>query len=355
MKQNPLLQLLRRELWQTDEDCNLQWSQVNALLMAAEDQAVEGLIIHALLKSGVLQGHEDEYYDAIGVIAQIQQENDLVNKQLDAFETMMAEVPHVVVKGQMVARYYPDGSLRQSGDIDFYCAPAHYRGAKALLSSVQAIEWQESDSPKHEEFIWNEVLFEMHSSLMTFCAGKHQRYWDREVEPYVSEPTEEVLYVFTHLFRHLIVGGIGLKQLCDLAMTIHHHGKDLDAVRLQRHLKGLGLSKAFHAVGWVLVNAIGLPEDEFPFKMAPKDEKRGAKILESVLRTGNFGANIRKQGKNGIWYSLETARIVTMQVFRHYQTAPLELAYMLPTKIFGNVKKYFLKMRRKPKCTTDMA
>lgn len=355
MKQNPLLQLLRRELWQTDEDCNLQWSQVNALLIAAEDQAVEGLILHALLKSGVLQGHEDEYYDAIGVIAQIQQENDLVNKQLDAFETMMAEVPHVVVKGQMVARYYPDGSLRQSGDIDFFCEPGYYQRAKALLSSVPGIEWRESDSFKHEVFMWNEVLFEMHASLMTFCAGKHQQYWDREVEPYVSEPTEEVLYVFTHLFRHLIVGGIGLKQFCDLAMTIHHHGKDLDVERIQRHLKGLGLSKAFHAVGWVLVNAIGLPEDEFPFKMAPKDEKRGAKILESVLRTGNFGANIRKQGKNGIWYSLETARIVTMQVFRHYQTAPLELAYMLPTKIFGNVRKYCFKMRRKPKCTTDMA
>ena len=346
MKLNPLLQLLRRELWQTDEDCDLQWSQVNALLMAAEDQAVEGLIIHALLKSGVLQGHEDECYDAIGVIAQIQQENELVNKQLDAFETMMAEVPHVVVKGQMVARYYPDGSLRQSGDIDFFCEPGYYQRAKALLSSVQAIEWQESDSYKHEVYVWNEVLFEMHASLMTFFARSHQRYWDNNVEPHVAEATEEVVYVFAHLFHHFIVGGVGLKQFCDLAMTIHHYRDELDVERLQSHLEALGLLAAFRAVGWVLVNALGLPEDEFPFKIAPKDEKRGAKILESVLRTGNFGANIRKQGKNGIWYSLETARIVTMQVFRHYQTAPLELAYMLPTKIFGNVKKYFLKMRR---------
>ena len=249
MKQNPLLQLLRRELWQTDEDCNLLWSQVNALLMAAEVQAVEGLILHALLKSGVLQGHEDEYYDAIGVIAQIQQENDLVNKQLDAFETMMAEVPHVVVKGQMVARYYPDGSLRQSGDIDFYCAPAHYRGAKALLSSVQAIEWQESDSYKHEVFVWNEVKFEMHASLMTFCAGKHQQYWDREVEPHVAEPTEEVVYVFAHLFYHLIVGGVGLKQFCDLTMTIHHHRDELDPKRLRRHLEGLGISCSISGCG----------------------------------------------------------------------------------------------------------
>lgn len=49
MKQNLLLQLLRRELWQTDEDCDLQWSQVNALLTAAEDQAEEqwdGFLFH---------------------------------------------------------------------------------------------------------------------------------------------------------------------------------------------------------------------------------------------------------------------------------------------------------------------
>ena len=355
MKQNPLLQLLRRELWQTDEDYDLQWPQVKSVLVVAEEQSVLGLVLHALLNSSILKEHETDYYDALGMLVEILQQNELLNKQLDAFETILAEVPHVVVKGQMVARYYPDGSLRQSGDVDFYCAPAHYQGAKALLSSVPEIEWLESDSTKHEEFVWNKVLFEMHSSLLTFCAGKHQRYWDREIEPYVSEPTEEVLYIFTHLFRHLIVGGIGLRQFCDLAMTIHHHCQNMDAGRLQRHLKGLGLSKAFHAVGWVLVNAIGLPENEFPFKMAPKDGKRGAKILESVFRTGNFGTNIRKQGKNGIWLSLETAGIVTKQVFRHYQTAPLELAYMLPTKIFGNVKKYCLKMRRKPKCTTDMA
>ncbi len=345
-----MLQLLRKELWQRDEDCNLQWPQVKSVLAVAEEQSVLGLVLHALLNGSMLKEHEEEYYDALGMLVEIQQQNELLNKQLDAFEAMMAEVPHVVVKGQMLARYYPDGSLRQSGDIDFYCAPAYYQKARTLLSSVPEIEWLESDSSKHEEFVWNEVLFEMHSSLLTFCAGKHQRYWNREVEPYVSEPTEEVLYVFAHLFRHHIVGGIGLRQFCDLAMTIHHHGKDLDTVRLQQHLKGLGLSKAFRAVGWVLVNAIGLPENEFPFKMAPKDEKRGAKILESVFRTGNFGTNVRKQGKNGIWLGLETAGIVTKQVFSHYQTAPLELTYMLPSKIFGNVKKYYLKWLRRTDC-----
>lgn len=346
MKLNPLLQLLRRELWQTDEDCNLQWSQVNALLITAEDQAVEGLIIHALLKSGVLQGHEDEYYDAIGVIAQIQQENELVNKQLDAFETMMAEVPHVVVKGQMVARYYPDGSLRQSGDIDFFCEPGYYQRAKALLSSVQAIEWQESDSYKHEVFVWNEVLFEMHASLMTFFARSHQRYWDNNVEPHVAEATEEVVYVFAHLFHHFIVGGVGLKQFCDLAMTIHHYRDELDVERLQSHLEALGLLAAFRAVGWVLVNALGLPEDEFPFKISAINARRGTAILEDVLKMGCFGANVREQGKTGIWLSLETARIVTRQVFRYYQTAPLELTCILPKMAVLNVKKYCFKLRR---------
>lgn len=338
-----LLQLLRKELWQTDVDFELQWSQVKAVLSMAEEQAVSGQVLHALLNSSILKEHETEYYDALGMLVEIQQQNELLNRQLIRFHRLMIDVPHVVVKGQMVAQYYPDASLRQSGDVDFYCTPTHYQKAKGLISAIPGIEWIESDSPRHERFLWNEVLFEMHSSLMTFYVGKHQRYWEREVEPYVSNPTEEALYVFVHLFHHLIVGGIGLRQFCDLAMTIHHHYQYLDAERLHRHLKGLGLSNAFYAVGWVLVNAIGLPKNKFPFKMVPKDEKRGAKILENVLKTGNFGTNIRKQGKTGIWLSLETGGIVMTQIVRHYHIAPLELTYMLPKMIFWNVRKYYLK------------
>ncbi len=345
-----LLQLLRRELWQRDEDCNLQWSQVNALLMAAENQAVTGLVLHALLNCSWMKDHEQEYYEALGMFVEIQQQSELLNKQLDAFETMMAEVPHVVVKGQKVARYYPDGSLRQSGDVDFYCAPAHYQKAKNLLSSVPEIEWLESDSPKHEEFVWNDVFFEMHSSLMTFYAGRHQRYWDNEVEPHVVEATEEVVYIFAHLFHHFIVGGVGLKQFCDLAMTIHYYRDELDVERLQRHLKGLGLSAAFRAVGWVLVNALRLPEDEFPFKISSKDVKRGTAMLEDVLKMGSFGANVREQDKTGIWLSLETARIVTRQVFRYYPTAPLELTCILPKMAVLNVKKYCFRNDKKRNC-----
>lgn len=341
-----LLQLIRGELWQVVEFCNLRLSQIEELLIAAENQAVLGQVVHALLESGALKGHEQMYYEALGLLVQIQQQNELVNEQLDVFEKKMAEVPHVVLKGQKVARYYPDGSFRQSGDIDFYCEPKHYQEAKDLLSSIPEIEWQESDSSLHEVFVWNEVLFEMHSSLKSFFAGKHQRYWDNEVEPHVSEPTEEVIYVFVHLFHHLIVGGVGLKQFCDLTMTIHHYCEEVVLERLQLHLKGLGLSAAFRAVGWVLVNGLGLPEEEFPFKISSKDAKRGSRIFEDVLKKGNMGTNVRKNGLNGIWLSLETGRIVTRQVVMYYPIAPLELACTLPKMVMQNVKKYFCKMKK---------
>lgn len=233
-----LLQLLRKELWQTDDEIDIQSSQVATLLKEAENQAVLGLIIHALLKSDVMREDEQMYFEAIGLLIQIQHQNKRVDKQLDAFETLMDEVPHVVVKGQMVARRYPDGSLRQSGDIDFYCEPAYYQRAKSRLLSVPEIEWQKSDSLKHEVFVWDEVLFEMHASLMLFYVRKHQRYWDKEV-----------VYVFAHLFYHLIVGGVGLKQFCDLTMTIHHHRDELDPKRLRRHLEGLGISCSISGCG----------------------------------------------------------------------------------------------------------
>lgn len=94
-------------------------------------------------------------------------------------------------------------------------------------------------------------------------------------------------------------------------------------------------------MGWILVNGIGLPEDDFPFMISHKDAKCGEGMLEDVLEMGCFGTNIREPGKMGIWHSLETGRIIVRQVGRYYQAAPAELTWILPKMVLQNIRKFY--------------
>ena len=73
-----------------------------------------------------------------------------------------------------------------------------------------------------------------------------------------------VIYILSHLYRHVFTEGIGLRQLIDyyfvLVKSEERRVKNLTA--LQRELKYLGLWKFAGAVMYVLHETLGLPESK---------------------------------------------------------------------------------------------
>ena len=73
-----------------------------------------------------------------------------------------------------------------------------------------------------------------------------------------------VIYILSHLYRHVFTEGIGLRQLIDyyfvLVKSEERRVKNLTA--LQRELKYLGLWKFAGAVMYVLYEALGLPKEK---------------------------------------------------------------------------------------------
>ena len=256
---------------------------------------------------------------------------------------------YIVFKGQTVGCYYPDPMLRTSGDIDFYVTPKDYGRAEQLLMEAYGVELGNDRLDMHDSFKADGVVYELHFRMETFGSGKHQRYYDRLIEEQVARkdcsveiydtdvltlpPTLNVIQVFKHLFHHLLIEGVGMRQVCDLTMLISATHKEIDWDELGKHLKKIGYYKAFLALGALMINHIGLPSERFGFADWERYAKWGDKILSNVFERGNFGRFNRKHTNPGIKKSIETARIAMGHCLTFLPLASSDIIPLIPKRI----------------------
>ncbi len=366
-----LLNLVRSSLWGTPLDYrgrSMNRLQYKDLMELAEEQTVVGLVAAGLMTSGVKLDADD-----VPVMYAQQQVIRRKNAELDEAVVALCQnmsqagIRIVVMKGQTLAALYPDAGLRQSGDIDFYCHPDDWDKAIALIRDTWHKEISDYLSVKHVEFDIDGIQYEMHCMLTNFARPRHQRYWDEVVVPSIWDnpsavringyevprlyATCNVLYTFVHIFYHLILEGIGLRQFIDLAMlltSLQGRGEDemrddvLDVALLEKHLEGLGLKKAFMAVGAVLTEHLGMSQEVLPFALTDEDKERGEELLENVLERGNFGHNVNYVKASGPLHGLQHLFEIAKQTRTFYHYAPSEV----PWRILDMFKWWGIKIWR---------
>lgn len=338
--------LLRNALWHSREEMPDKLSEETAvrLLWMAKEQTVQGLLIDVLIRNNI-QLPREQVFKILGTVQQIQQTNQKLNEELKCFVTLPLE-DYVVVKGQTVAAFYPNPMLRMSGDIDFLVRD--YAKAKGVLQKEWNIELPERLIDKEYSFEHGGVTYEIHTSLMAFSSRSHRRCWERLMRRPIGtvevdatqvptlEPTAYAVYVFVHLFFHFIREGVGLRQMCDWAMLLHHYREVLDCEELERMLHGLGIEKAYRAFGCILVDKLGL--QYFPLALNEQDRRWSKMILQDIMQGGNFGRNARKKRKSGWQYKTETFRLTLRNCRRYFRLAPVEMIMIVPRVSWLNVK-----------------
>ena len=224
-----------------------------------------------------------------------------------------------ILKGQGNALLYPDSYMRTPGDIDI-CLSGSRRKIMKYVNRVcpnQVMRYHHVDFPVMKTAI--EVHF---TPSYMFCPIYNQRMqkWFEEVmgeqcnhrvslpdgygEIHVPQASFNVIYILSHLYRHIFTEGIGLRQLLDYYLVLVKWHTDLtnltdsnkslpqmtqintDLDALRHKLKYLGLWKFAQAVMYVLHEVFGLSEDRM---IAPMDEREGRFLLDEIMRGGNFG------------------------------------------------------------------
>ena len=209
-----------------------------------------------------------------------------------------------VLKGQGVARLYPDPTLRQSGDIDLWVPggrekvldflKGRYPLRKPVYHHVEAKFFEDVGVEVHflPAFLYNPLRNRKLQRFFEAEAGKWDMAGDAQTGFRYPKPLFDAVFSLVHLSKHILNEGVGLRQLMD-----HHFIlaalPAFDRPALRSLVSDLGLGSLARALSWVDCHVFGTVDPDPVF--AP-DRRRGERLMQDMLLSGNFGYYDKRPG-----------------------------------------------------------
>ena len=313
------------------------------LYAIAKKQALTGVLFHGIkLLPKELAPDAELLMLWMGMAQKIRQQN--IRLFLDSAKVCKkfkdVGFRNCILKGQGNALLYPDPYMRTSGDIDIFLDG----GRNRVIQYINKVCPNQVMRYHHVDFPVMKTAIEVHftPSYMFFPVhNRRMQKWFKEVmdlqcsnvvtlpdgygEITVPTTSFNVIYILSHLYRHVFTEGIGLRQLIDyyfvLVKSEERRVKNLTA--LEHELKYLGLWKFAGAVMYVLHEALGLPEAKM---IAPIDVNEGRFLLAEIMQGGNFGQYDTRLGSKeneGKLHRYLRMSLRNLRFVKHYPTEAL--------------------------------
>lgn len=292
---DPFLYLLRAGLWgKLDDERELNCSPEDwvAIYQMAHKQAVAGIIFDGivLLPENQLPPREllQHWY---GEVRQLEAENRRqigCITQLEFLLTMQHQIPFHVIKGQCIAQLYRNRLHRSVGDIDLWFSSPQLVEQANVLMEQQGARLQRG---KHQDSAmgWNGQEIEHHYHLIELhnpFLRKELKAWEKSIHEQSKNgplPVANLLLQITHILKHQLNGGIGMKQLCDLAVSFCT--LDYDRQELVAQARKYGVYRFSKLLASFVSTYLGVSQDRLPF---PATENPAA-LMNEIWEAGEFG------------------------------------------------------------------
>ncbi len=302
--QDIYLLLLRQAIYSVDDSqCTMHGEDIEVLVYLAQIQGTAPLIYNQLLMHNA---QCTMHNDLVMQMKQVCMQNMVAQEGLlrilkKTFAALSAGGIHpVLLKGFGLATLYPKPYLRSWGDLDVYVGPEQYHQAAALLRDAfphakhHDEEWEEL---KHYNFVMPDGLVEMHRTTVKMEHPRDKRVYYalenaamqsnasvvqvEDLTVHVPEDKFNMLFVFLHAVHHFVEEGLGFKQICDVCLLAHHiyAARATDEKRLAEYKKymktnlcKLRLSEMWQLFGYICVEKLGLPAQEWPLLWCTIDD-----------------------------------------------------------------------------------
>ena len=146
-----------------------------------------------------------------------------------------------------------------------------------------------------------------------------------------------------HIQKHLLTEGIGLRQLCDMAMTLHATHHAIDTHKLAKQLKTLGLYKIALLIYAFIEQYLGYPRTKLPLPTGYNPQP----LLQEIWESGNFGQTDKRNQKssNTLKRKLQTFRKIFEKCLLFARYTPGEAFWWPMEEIYNNSKKLLKTLR----------
>ncbi|WP_321480782.1 nucleotidyltransferase family protein [uncultured Bacteroides sp.] len=329
----PFFVLLRAGLWSKspEHECfplNADvWEQIYFL---ARKQTVEGLIYDGimLLPTESLPP-KNLLIKWTVLIDSIESRNKQMNEAIEELNNLFLEnhITAFLQKGQGLAACYEKPLHRICGDVDWcFQSQSEYDRANQLIRSKGIpTKIQAGYSVAYE---WRGFLIEHHSRLLdihnpfvsSYLAKLQQvEYKNKtalclgEREVTLFSPLLTHVSVNSHILKHFLSFGIGLRQLCDSARICCAYHDEIDKTLLKEVYCKTGLYRWMCLLNTLLVQELGMPVTYLPFPLS-FDSQYGW-MMEDIFRGGNFGFYDTRYGFHILRRFLHNVRYVPSEAF----------------------------------------
>lgn len=306
--QQAFLTLLRSGLWESPiDDLSIfpldkeEWKNLYSISMA---QTVEGIVYEGMLKlPPAFLPHKIFQLRWTVRVDQIERQNKLMAEILVQIDDIFKEedIPFTLLKGLSLASLYEKPLLRSSGDIDLYFdSVKDFKRANALIRSknIQV----NTGALNSSIYLWKSCEVEHHTKMMDILNPFKQGYIKKLInaekgfyrklkiqEKTINGISWTLAHIQTnsHILKHYLGFGIGLRQFCDVARLYKNSISEIDKLKLQAHYKKLGILDWMYMVNNLLIQYLGLSKNFLPFENHPEQDAKW--LLNDVLVAGNFG------------------------------------------------------------------
>ena len=314
--QEVLLSLLRAALWQHEKAENAlaelsadDWQEV---IEAARKQALVGVVYDALSLSDMPASISNQWKAEASAIAHDYQRHLLSLNNISARMQSECGITPIVGKGLALAACYPTSYRRSAGDIDLYyrSVDEKWRADDCFRRwGMPIVEGKQDESATS----FNGITIENHGQFI-FChspfVGKRDRKMVSEkilngsaltektidgVPLLTFNPEFTLLLLFSHSYKHLLSQGIGLRQLCDVAMYLRAEHAAIDGLSLKVLLRKWGLERWANVVFAFCISRLGMPREMLPYDVEVGKWSTD-RLLQEVWQAGNLGQMDNRDG-----------------------------------------------------------
>ena len=294
-----LLSLLAYELFGQalpESHADLDWEK---LIAEANDHAVTALLYSGLKR---LNGVPKEILNRVRAtaISSAMRSQSILVIQAEILDALAAQqINCAVLKGMSVACHYPHPELRVPGDIDLLIGSTNLEAACKVLEGIGFVFYHETEL--HVSMRRKDADVEPHRKVTTFpdtekgvwAAAYMEQALQKLCQHEISgsafptlQRSFQLISLLTHMSRHMCSSGIGIRQLCDWAVTVHRLREEINQDDIAI-LKNCGLLYYASIVTRMCEKYLGLPECEWT-QDVPEELVDAA--MADMLESGNFHA-----------------------------------------------------------------
>lgn len=281
------------------EPTSKEWEK---LFEESERQAVSGIAFEGVQKLPDTQRPPQMLlFEWIGLSEQIRQQNLVVDKQTREIWNQLKNdaLDAAILKGQGIATLYGElAPYRQSGDIDIWIKGG-YQKVCDYVQQTHPTEDVAYHRFHYDYFEDTEVELHHRPTLMrNLLDDRKLTKWYNSfgADSFVyledkgfSVPSIEFnrIFILTHIYRHFLFEGIGLRQVMDYYFVLKSCPADAtEILEIGKTLKSFRMHRFAEAMMWILHTQLGLEEK---YLICGMNEKEGRFVLNEIAQTGNFG------------------------------------------------------------------